>query len=178
MFVTLKSSVTAPQSAEKKTYGWYAMTTWFYVVGFLAIALSTASTILAGAKQFWDPTAAYMRNEAALVALRQLHAEIALDSISHMDGNCNSREKDTSQEAKVTRWVSTLVSLQPGTVTAPVLISSSSTSQITSSPVVMVSSNEPSVKEQQSNNASGAPNASSSSQPSNAQLPAQAPPKR
>jgi hypothetical protein len=143
MFVTLRSSLKAPLQSDQKTYVWYAGATSFYAVGFLAIALSTASTILAGAKQFWDPTGAYMRNEGALVSLRQVHAEIVLDSVAHMDEKCTSTENADTHTAKVARWVSTLVSLQPGTVTAPVLIAAPSSSQV-SSPVVMVSDQRPS----------------------------------
>src|SRR5215831_11370164 len=43
---------------------------------------------------------------ATLVALRQLHAEIALDSVAHVDEKCNFT--DNIHDAKVTRWASTL----------------------------------------------------------------------
>lgn len=94
---------------------------WAMAIGIFAVALSTAATVLAGAKQFFDPTGAYMRNEFALVALRQLHAEIALDFVSR------SRCDDPSLDARsFVRWRNTLVSLENGTIFAPVIVAAPS----------------------------------------------------
>jgi hypothetical protein len=94
---------------------------WSMTIGICAVALSTAATVFAGAKQFFDPTGAYMRNESALVALRQLHAEIALDFVSR--SNCDEANLDTRSFA---RWRNTLVSLENGTIFAPVIVSTPS----------------------------------------------------
>jgi hypothetical protein len=121
MFVTLKSSLSPNPSSKEGTFGWHWHKFWIFAFGFLAITLSAATTILASAKQFWDPTAAYMRNESALVSLRQLHEQIVLDFVLNVDNTCRPVDgKD--RDAKLVRWVTTLVSLQPGTLAAPVLI--------------------------------------------------------
>jgi hypothetical protein len=92
---------------------------WSMTIGICAVALSTAATVFAGAKQFFDPTGAYMRNESALVALRQLHAEIALDFVSR--STCGEPNLDPRSFA---RWRNTLVSLENGTIFAPVIVAS------------------------------------------------------
>ena len=125
MFVTLKSSLspqpqTQPQTEpDRDTFWWHWRSFWIFAFGFLAIALSTATTILASAKQFWDPTSAYMRNEGALVALRQLHEQIVLDYVLTVDRSCHPAN---NSDTKLARWVATLISLQPGTLAAPLLI--------------------------------------------------------
>jgi len=121
MFVTLKASLSPNPSSESGTFGWHWERFWIFTFGFLAIGLSTTTTILASAKQFWDPTAAYMRNEGTLVALRQLHEQIVLDFVSSVDRSCHPADENTSN-AKLARWINTLITLQPGTLAAPVLI--------------------------------------------------------
>ncbi|MFL5285360.1 MAG: hypothetical protein ACJ8AW_31380 [Rhodopila sp.] len=123
MFVTLKSSL-SPESeptpgSSKDTFWSHLRSFWLIAFGFLAIGFSTMTTILASAKQFWDPTAAFMRNEGALVALRQLHEQIVLDYVLSVDRSCHPT---SNSEAKLARWVATLISLEPATLAAPVLI--------------------------------------------------------
>jgi hypothetical protein len=112
MVVTLRASMGATQ-------GWVPR-----VAGIFAILLSTAATVLTGAKQFWDPTNAYMRNETALLALKQLHQEIVLTFVVSWDASkCQLGDgNDSEQSTKFVRWRNTLVSLQIGTMPAPVIV--------------------------------------------------------
>lgn len=134
MFVTLKASISPNPTPEQGTFGWHWQKFWIFTFGFLAIGLSTTTTILASAKQFWDPTAAYMRNEGTLVALRQLQEQIVLDYVSSVDKSCQPRDGTGISDVKLARWVTTLITLQPGTLTAPVLIPVASTSQVGNTP--------------------------------------------
>jgi hypothetical protein len=110
--VTLKASLSA------NTYP-----KWSMFFGILAVVLSTAATVLTGAKQFWDPTNAYMRNETALLALRQLHAEVALTFIANWDAAKCQPPDGYDDTASFARWRTTLVSLESGTMKAPVIVS-------------------------------------------------------
>jgi len=123
MFVTLRSTISPTPSAQEGTFGWHWHRFWLFAFGFLAIGFSTTATVLASAKQFWDPTAAYMRNEGALVSLRQLHEQIALYYASSANESCQ-----VTDTGKLAGWIATLVSLEPGTIAAPVLIPVASSS--------------------------------------------------
>jgi hypothetical protein len=116
MVVTLRATLT--------TTGWVPVT-----AGALAIFFSTAATVLTGAKQFWDPTNAYMRNEAALLALKQLHQDIALTFVASWDASkCQPEDSnDPEQGARFARWRNTLVSQQIGTMAAPVIVQNQAT---------------------------------------------------
>jgi hypothetical protein len=67
-----------------------------------------------------------MRNESALVALRQLHAGIVLDFVSRPDQwGCKDATGDkeaTGDPDSFRRWRNTLVSLENGTILAPVIV--------------------------------------------------------
>ncbi len=78
--------------------------------------------MLTGAKQFWDPTNAYMRNETALLALKQLHQEIVLTFVETWDtSKCQLDDSDDAAgKINFPQWRKTLVSLQIGTMPAPV----------------------------------------------------------
>jgi hypothetical protein len=117
MVVTLKSSL-------GKDTAWILS----FSVGFFAIFLSTVATMLTGAKQFFDPTNAYMRNETAVLAFRQLHEEVSLTFASGwQEANCAPGTKAfDDQRTKFPRWRSTLVSLQSGTMPAPVIVAAPS----------------------------------------------------
>ena len=92
-------------------------------VGPLAIIASTTVTALTGVKQFQDPTNAYMRNETALLSLRQLHTEISLTFVGDWDSSKCKPFDNADPEPDFDRWRNTLVSLQSGTLLAPVIIS-------------------------------------------------------
>jgi hypothetical protein len=84
---------------------------------------------MTGAKQFWDPNVAYMRNESALVALRQLHAGIVLDFVSRPDlWGCKDA---TGDRDSFRRWRNTLVSLEKGTILAPVVVATPASALLT-----------------------------------------------
>jgi hypothetical protein len=91
-------------------------------IGIAAVSFSTVATVLTGAKQFWDPTNAYMRNEGALLSLKQLHQDISLTFAGSWDEWCQSEGTDAAQSNRLARWRGTLVSLQAGTMTAPVIV--------------------------------------------------------
>jgi hypothetical protein len=112
MVVTLRASMGA-------TAGWLPR-----VASIFAILLSTAATVLTGAKQFWDPTNAYMRNETALLALKQLHQEIVLTFVETWDtSKCQLDDSDDAAgKINFPQWRKTLVSLQIGTMPAPVIV--------------------------------------------------------
>ena len=112
MVVTLRASMGA-------TAGWLPR-----VASIFAILLSTAATVLTGAKQFWDPTNAYMRNETALLALKQLHQEIVLTFVETWDtSKCQlDHSDDAAGKINFPQWRKTLVSLQIGTMPAPVIV--------------------------------------------------------
>lgn len=107
--VTLKASMNSGS--------WPRISAW---VGVFAVVFSTGATVLTGAKQFWDPTNAYMRNEGALLGLRQLHEQIALSFISNWD--MKTCAPATPAAPLLARWRDTLVSLENGTLAAPVII--------------------------------------------------------
>ena len=117
MVVTLKSSL-------GKDTAWILS----FSVGFFAIFLSTVATMLTGAKQFFDPTNVYMRNEAAVLAFRQLHEEVSLTFASGwQEAECAPGTKAfEDQKTKFPRWRNTLVSLQSGTMPAPVIVAAPS----------------------------------------------------
>ena len=112
--VTLKASYDAAQRPRLSAF-----------IGFLAVFSSLLATILTGAKQFWDPTNAYMRNETALLALKQLHEDVALTFVAgFQEATCApSDDFMKDQGTRFSRWRSTLVALQSGTLLAPVIVS-------------------------------------------------------
>jgi hypothetical protein len=109
--VTLKASMSTETHPQ-----------WSNFFGILAVLFSTAATVLTGAKQFWDPTNAYMRNETALLALRQLHADISLTFIANWDASTCAPKAMDVERTSLSRWRGTLVSLQSGTMRAPVIV--------------------------------------------------------
>ncbi len=89
-------------------------------LGIAAIICSTAGTVLNGVKVFYDPTAAYIRNTAALVKARQLHQEIALSFIDSFDPTqCGAANLDARQ---VKEWSNTMADLQQQILKAAVPI--------------------------------------------------------
>jgi hypothetical protein len=119
VFVSALATMVVTLRATMTTTGWGPR-----LAGILAILFSTAATVLTGAKQFWDPTNAYMRNETALLALKQLHQDIALNFVASWDAStCKPQGgNEPEQDTRFARWRNTLVSLQIGTMAAPVIV--------------------------------------------------------
>ncbi len=118
MLVTLRAS--ADDKADQNSgRNWTRIT-----IGVLAVLFSTTATVLAGAKQFWDPTAAYVRNEAALLNLKQLHTDVVLTFLDDWNASkCaaptnSTGALDTEQAGDFKRWRTSLISLQSGTMHA------------------------------------------------------------
>jgi hypothetical protein len=63
-----------------------------------------------------------MRNETALLALRQLHADISLTFIANWDASTCAPKATDVERTSLPRWCGTLVSLQSGTMRAPVIV--------------------------------------------------------
>jgi hypothetical protein len=83
LFVTIKSSMTAPTASEVSVGKLRRFV--FIFVGLLAMILSAAVTALTSIKQFYDPLTAYRASEVALVGLQQLHNKVAFDFVRTWD---------------------------------------------------------------------------------------------
>lgn len=121
LFITIKSSMTAPPSApppqagqqqpaaagSRWTAGLYRFI--FYTVGIVAMVLSVAVTALTGVKQFYDPLTAYKASEVALIGLKRLHNQVALDFVRNWDnGKCNGGPGDTGWSDQLSKHAALL----------------------------------------------------------------------
>jgi hypothetical protein len=70
-----------------------------------------------------------MRNQAALLALKQLHQDVALAFVASWDASkCQPEDgNDPDQVARFVRWKNTLVAQQIGTIAAPVIVQNQAT---------------------------------------------------
>ncbi len=115
LFITLKSSMNPRRVRQPdEAIRWGDVDTYRNAaIGFLGIAaiiLSTAGTVLTGVKQFYEPTAAYARNTAALVKARQLHQDIILAFINSFSAfSCTSANPNPEQ---IKGWAQTMSDLQ------------------------------------------------------------------
>jgi hypothetical protein len=130
LLVTLKSSMKGqpdPSSQHPIAY-----TRAYFMTGLLAIVFSTAVTALSGAKQFYDPSSAYMRNTQTLLALRQLHQGISLRFIATWDPQeCKViATHDTEQNTLLANAITKLISLQSGIIAGTVNTSEQNTGNI------------------------------------------------
>lgn len=121
LFITLKSAMSSTQR-DTPPPKWIKDPKWwrnfaFSSFGILAIVFSTLSTVLTSAKQFYDPTRAYLRNEIALASLRNLHERIALAFVG-TDG-C---QPDLKFHQLMSQWTEQLANLQKTIIKAAVPI--------------------------------------------------------
>ena len=137
LFITIKSSMTAPpvksEQPQVDTSGsgwivrlWIWLTSggrphrfMFYFVGLLAMVLSAGVTALTSVKQFYDPTMAYKASEVALMELKRLHNQVALDFVRNWNVNmCDAEPKDAKWKSQLNTWAGSLGDYEAAVVAA------------------------------------------------------------
>jgi hypothetical protein len=120
LLITVKASMSSPSNNSLSAKGMAGMKVLYIVVGLLAIGLSAAGTALTSVKQFYDPTRAYKVSQAALLQMKRLHNEIALEFVNNWDpASCQDDSNTrTRMQAAFKEWSVALGNLQASVIMA------------------------------------------------------------
>jgi hypothetical protein len=99
---------------EQKRSWWRILSpsygTWFAIVAFLAILFSIVGTVLAGVKQFYDPSRLIVQNAGVIQDLHRLHQ--AVTQGIECDGTADKPGSIVYDKTQMQKWVAQIEELQ------------------------------------------------------------------